>query len=154
MNNVVERIEFFRGIIEAIQPLSPDGELPVKQMPYEEVFLTLPPDLLHTVVAQLVEQFDIRHLSTITADDVGDHLVLHYHFWHRYGLTLTIRLQGPNPKIDSVVDLIPGAAFYEREVFGMYGVTFVGHPDLHPLVLPEDWDDEPPMLMNQGEDEL
>lgn len=153
MNEVIERMEFFRGLIEAIQRLSPDEKLRVKQTPYEEVFLTLPSGLLHAAITELVEQFDIRHLSTITADYVGDDLMLHYHFWHRYGLTLTTTLEDPDPEIDSIVDLIPGAAFYEREVFGMYGVTFVGHPDLHPLVLPDDWDDEPPMLMNQREDE-
>ncbi|HYN56717.1 MAG TPA: NADH-quinone oxidoreductase subunit C [Motilibacterales bacterium] len=34
----------------------------------------------------------------------------------------------------SLVGLYPGAAWHEREVHEMFGVTFVGNPDLRPLL--------------------
>ena len=34
---------------------------------------------------------------------------------------------------------------YEREVSEMLGVAFAGHPNLHALLLPDDWEGEPPL---------
>jgi Ni,Fe-hydrogenase III component G len=44
-----------------------------------------------------------------------------------------------NPNVPTITDLILGAVLYEREVHDMVGVTFEGHPDLSPLILPEGW---------------
>ncbi|MCK4434684.1 NADH-quinone oxidoreductase subunit C, partial [Candidatus Bathyarchaeota archaeon] len=44
-----------------------------------------------------------------------------------------------NPNVPTVTDLIPGAILYEREVHDLLGVNFEGHPDLSPLLLPEEW---------------
>lgn len=39
----------------------------------------------------------------------------------------------------SLVKLTPAAAWYEREIHDLFGVTPLGHPDLRPLVLHENW---------------
>ena len=41
--------------------------------------------------------------------------------------------------VPSVVDLWPGAAFFEREIFDLLGVPFAGHPDLRRIMLADDW---------------
>jgi NADH-quinone oxidoreductase subunit C len=46
-------------------------------------------------------------------------------------------------RIDSVVDLFPGADFPEREVYDMFGVVFDGHPDLRRILMPEDYEGHP-----------
>lgn len=38
------------------------------------------------------------------------------------------------PELASLVDVYPGAAWHEREVHEMFGVVFVGNPDLSPLL--------------------
>ncbi|RLG90884.1 hydrogenase large subunit, partial [Candidatus Bathyarchaeota archaeon] len=43
------------------------------------------------------------------------------------------------PVVPTITDIIPGAVLYEREVHDLLGVAFEGHPDLSPLVLPEEW---------------
>jgi NADH-quinone oxidoreductase subunit C len=93
----------------------------------------------------LIERFDLRHLSTITGQDSGHEIELLYHFWSGQGLTLRVALAREGSTVASVTDLIPGAAFYEREVSEMLGVAFDGHPGLHPLLLPEDWRGRPPL---------
>jgi NADH-quinone oxidoreductase subunit C len=40
-----------------------------------------------------------------------------------------------DPSIDSVVSLWPGANWFEREAFDLYGVRFAGHPDLRRILM-------------------
>jgi NADH-quinone oxidoreductase subunit C len=38
------------------------------------------------------------------------------------------------PTMESLVDLHPGANWFEREVFDLFGITFPGHPDLRRIL--------------------
>ncbi|MDQ1521613.1 MAG: NADH-quinone oxidoreductase subunit [Actinomycetota bacterium] len=48
-----------------------------------------------------------------------------------------------DPSIASIIDVYPGMAFAEREVFDMFGITFEGHADLSRILMPDDWDGHP-----------
>ncbi len=39
-----------------------------------------------------------------------------------------------DPLIDSVVDIWPGANWFEREAFDLFGILFTGHPDLRRIL--------------------
>jgi len=41
---------------------------------------------------------------------------------------------GEPPLIDSIVDVWPGANWFEREAFDLYGILFRGHPDLRRIL--------------------
>jgi NADH-quinone oxidoreductase subunit C len=38
------------------------------------------------------------------------------------------------PRVESVIDLWPGANWFEREAFDLFGIVFEGHPDLRRIL--------------------
>jgi NADH-quinone oxidoreductase subunit C len=58
-------------------------------------------------------------------------------------LRLKVRLPGEDANIDSLTPLWPGANFFEREVFDLFGVRFDEHPNLARIMMPEDWEGHP-----------
>lgn len=54
-------------------------------------------------------------------------------------LTVRVMVNDPDPAVASVVPLWEGANWMEREVYDMFGIRFVGHPDLRRILLPEEF---------------
>jgi NADH-quinone oxidoreductase subunit C len=58
-------------------------------------------------------------------------------------IRVVARLGGDNPVIDSITGVWPGANFYEREVYDLFGITFAGHPRLTRIMMPDNWNGHP-----------
>ena len=56
---------------------------------------------------------------------------------------LKVRLDGEDAVIESITPVWPSANFFEREVFDLFGVRFLGHPYLRRIMMPEDWEGHP-----------
>jgi NADH-quinone oxidoreductase subunit C len=83
-------------------------------------------------------------LSAVDELDAGFTVVVHV--WssrRKHGLLIRARVPREDPVVESVVDLFPGAAWHERETFEMFGISFAGHPDLRPLLLPPAFEGHP-----------
>lgn len=75
-----------------------------------------------------------------------DELEVVYDFSHTKALCrVVVRARTPrsNPQIPTISEVFPGANWHERETHDFFGIEFVGHPDLSPLLLPEDADFHP-----------
>jgi NADH-quinone oxidoreductase subunit C len=58
-------------------------------------------------------------------------------------LRLKVRLSGSDASVDSLTPIWPGANFFEREVFDLFGVRFDEHPNLTRIMMPENWEGHP-----------
>ncbi len=105
------------------------------------IFVHIKKDALKDTVKYLVKDLQFKHLSTITGVDLGKKIEVIYHLAYKGSIELSLRLtvSKKNPSVSTITHLIPGAVLYEREVHELLGVNFEGHPDLSPLILPEEW---------------
>lgn len=53
------------------------------------------------------------------------------------------RIPRDNPELPTISGIFAGADWHERETHDFFGIRFLGHPDLSPLLLPEDADFHP-----------
>lgn len=88
-------------------------------------------------------------LFCLTCIDWKTHLTMVYHLdstKFRHNIVIKSNLNEGNPAIETVSDIWKTANFHEREVYEMFGVNFLHHPDLRLLILPDGWEGKRPML--------
>jgi NADH:ubiquinone oxidoreductase subunit C len=93
-----------------------------------------------------VLKFD--YLFCLTCVDWKTHLTMVYHLTstdHRQPVVVKVKLDRNKPEIETVSHIWRTAEFHEREVYEMFGVNFLNHPDLRLLILPEGWEGKNPM---------
>jgi len=56
---------------------------------------------------------------------------------------LKVRLDSSSLAVESLTPLWPGANYFEREIFDLFGIRFTGHPYLVRLLMPDDWEGFP-----------
>lgn len=150
-------MEVENEIVEKLQQSLKDAILKVSSPRKRRVFIHVKTDALKDTIRYLVNDLEFKHLSTITATDLGAEMELIYHLAYKGSIELSLRVNVPknNPNVPTITDIIPGAVLYEREAHEMLGVTFEGHPDLSPLLLPEGWPkDVYPLRKEEKFDEL
>jgi len=88
----------------------------------------------------------LRNLSGVDYEAEGIDVVYHLHSYrHGHDVTVKARLPADDLHIKTASTLWRGADWHEREARDMFGVIFDGHPNLVPLLLPDDMDDHFPL---------
>jgi NADH-quinone oxidoreductase subunit C len=75
-------------------------------------------------------------------------LIMVYHLSstkHRHTLVVKVKLDRNKPEVETVSNIWRSADFLEREVYEMFGVNFINHPDLRLLILPDGWEGKNPL---------
>ena len=99
----------------------------------------LEPDTLLPALSLLLERG--YFLEDISGVDVAEGIMLAYHLdCYDRAERVVLRLVVPHDRkrAPSAVPVYSGANWHERECFDFFGVVFEGHPDLKPLLLPDD----------------
>lgn len=94
---------------------------------------------LPSVAARLLENGFF--LEDVAGVDVREGIMVVYHF-DRYDrserLTVRVLTSHDAPSVPSIASVFSGADWHERECFDFFGVVFENHPNLKPLLLPDD----------------
>lgn len=112
----------------------------------DELTLLLNPENLVEVCTYLKK--DLPYLETITAVDwpervprydvVYQLLSLESQCYIRLKVQVGQRRE-QHPEVPTVTGVWPGANWYEREVYDLFGIVFSGHPNLERILMPRDW---------------
>lgn len=82
------------------------------------------------------------YLFCVTCIDWKTNLTMVYHLsstQYRHQLVVKSVLNREKPEIETVSFIWRTAEMLEREVYELFGVQFLHHPDLRKLILPDDW---------------
>jgi NADH-quinone oxidoreductase subunit C len=94
-------------------------------------------------------ELDFSMLTDLTAVDYLGEEPRFEVVYHLYSVSknqrvrIKARVPEAAPEIESVVELWPSANWMEREVYDLYGIAFVGHPDLRRILLYEGFEGHP-----------
>jgi NADH:ubiquinone oxidoreductase subunit C len=92
--------------------------------------------------------FNFDFLFCLTCIDWKTHLTMVYHLSstkYRHNIVIKADLNHQQPEIESVAAIWRTADFHEREVYELFGVNFLNHPDLRLLILPDGWEGKNPL---------
>jgi NADH-quinone oxidoreductase subunit C len=116
---------------------------------FAPVFEIRPEDLLE--VARGLRDDDnlqMDYLCNMGGVDTGEKLEVIYNLAStkkNLRIDFKFSLGYENPEVDSVQEIWPGVNWYEREMWELYGINVRNHGDLRQLLLPDHWDQGPPM---------
>jgi NADH-quinone oxidoreductase subunit C len=83
---------------------------------------------------------DVTAVDRLTREERFELVYLFYSLERRTWLRLKTRTDRDAP---SITPMVPGANWYERELYDLFGIHFDGHPDLRRIMLPDDWRGHP-----------
>ena len=114
-----------------------------------ELTLEIAPAKIASVCGFLKYDQKFVRLSSVTAVDrhpVEPRFEVVYHLHsveQKQRVRLKCRVNGVDPVIESVTSVWRGANWYEREVFDLFGIRFLNHPDLRRILMPDNWEGHP-----------
>ena len=76
--------------------------------------------------------------DSIPQEDSLEVVYVFNRFSARHRVNLRVRTPRSNPQIPTIAEIYPIAHWQEREIHEFFGIVFIGHPYLIPLLLPED----------------
>jgi NADH:ubiquinone oxidoreductase subunit C len=111
----------------------------IEQRSNKRIYIRIPREHLIDLAKIVFKDFSAK-FSIATGIDVREGFEVLYHFtFDKDGFICTIKTIAPrhDPTLNSIVGIIPGAVWIEREIHDILGVKFIGHPNLKRLVKAE-----------------
>lgn len=114
-----------------------------------ELTIFIARESIREACARLKSQGLIDFLSDLTCADFyprDPRFEVAYHLLsikRKERVRLKVVLGGDDAVVESITQVWPSANFFEREVFDLFGIRFLGHPYLRRIMMPEDWEGHP-----------
>jgi NADH-quinone oxidoreductase subunit C len=151
-NDLLTKTDVLEGMpdhpaIKALLALNPEA-LTDARFDRGELTLTIAPEQIRNAAAA-VKAAGYNAFEDVTAVDwfpssprfqVSYHILSHA---LKEYIRLRVMLPAEDPAVDTITSIWPGANYYEREVFDLFGIRFEGHPNLRRILMPDDWNGYP-----------
>ena len=113
------------------------------------VLITVKKEKLIELSLHLKENLNFDHFSSVCGVDypARNEFEVIYHIYSipkKILARVKVAIPRDDAKIQSLIPVWPGCNYHERETWEMFGIEFLGHPNLSRFLLPEDWDKTPP----------
>jgi Ni,Fe-hydrogenase III component G len=128
-------------ILQALKEKFPEEVTGVYEKSTKRVYVEIKPSAIVEMAQFLFKEIGAR-FNSASGVDARNHMEILYHFTEEdIDLVISLRVHLPKTKleIDSLTPVFTAAQWVEREMHELLGINFLGHPDLKPLLLPEDW---------------
>jgi NADH-quinone oxidoreductase subunit C len=117
---------------------------------FDQLTLTVDLSRIVQVVRHLRDDADLRFVSFIDVTAVDypgreKRFDVVYHLLSP-SLNARVRLRGEadeTTQVPSIIEVFPGADWFEREAYDLYGVIFTGHPDMRRILTDYGFDGHP-----------
>ncbi|MGE5365593.1 MAG: NADH-quinone oxidoreductase subunit C [Bacteroidota bacterium] len=134
--------------IEKIRNAMPGAVLEVSDF-RDELTLTVGYDTV-TGICRLIRddsELQFGFCEDVTAIDWArrkNRFTMVYHLYSmKNNFRLRLKADLPAEETESITSVYPGANWYERETYDMFGIRFNGHPDLRRVYMPEEFEYHP-----------
>ncbi len=91
-------------------------------------------------------EISMKYLRSISVVDWVEHMEVVYHLSsieHMNRIVVKVKIPLEDLRVDSVINVWAGADWHEREGHDLFGIEFIGHPDMAPLILYEGFEGFP-----------
>jgi len=119
-------------------------EISLSEVPTKILNIDCPRDKIHPLSEKFKsdEKLHLDFLFCQTAIDWPEFLEVIYHLRSsdlNHEVVMRVKTEGrEKPGIETVCDIWRTAEFHEREIYDLFGVVFINHPDLRRILLEDD----------------
>ena len=117
---------------------------------FDQLAVTVQPEAIVDVAKYLRDDPSLRfvNITDITAVDYPGREKRFDVVYHFLSPTLNARIRvkaeaDETTQVPSLIDVFPGADWFEREAYDLYGVIFIGHPDMRRILTDYGFDGHP-----------
>jgi len=128
-------------ILQTLKERFPEDVTGVFEKSAKRVYVEIKPSAIVEMAQFIFKEIGARFIIA-SGVDARNHMEILYHFTEEdIDLVISLRVHLPKTKleIDSLTPVFTAAQWIEREMHELLGINFIGHPELKPLLLPEDW---------------
>jgi NADH:ubiquinone oxidoreductase subunit C len=132
------------SFIDSLNTLLPGKIVSSEYLDSTKILVTVEERALLEVANSLKNDFGFTHPVSGGAVDYPDEEKMQMNYYlinPESKLMIIYRVDFPrnNPKIPSLTPIWEAMSFHEREANEMFGIDFIDHPNMIPLLLPPDW---------------
>ena len=135
-------------IYDIIKSQFGDAVLEVKIEGARDPFIKIQPEKIKEVAeyVRADERLQFDYLMCLSGVDYKGKLGVTYNLFSmvlRHKIVLKVEVPTETPNVPSIESVWKSANWHEREAFDMYGINFIGHPDMRRILCPDDWEGFP-----------